>query len=88
MPRTGAGPAVGRDPRIDLKGRGLTPQAQPPSQVPRRLPRHLDRLTAACAGHEATDLVRLEADPEKSIAEGSDADNASELSCAALRNIG
>jgi hypothetical protein len=32
--------------------------------------------------------VRLEADPEKSIAESSDADNASELTCAALRNIG
>ena len=39
-------------------------------------------------GPECRRLVRLEADPEKSIAESSDADNASELTCAALRNIG
>ena len=40
------------------------------------------------AGPSAHGVVRLEADPEKSIAESSDADNASELTCAALRNIG
>jgi hypothetical protein len=39
-------------------------------------------------GPECRRLVRVEADPEKSIAESSDADNASELTCAALRNIG
>jgi hypothetical protein len=39
-------------------------------------------------GPKCRRLVRLEADPEKSIAESSDADNASELTCAALRNIG
>ena len=39
-------------------------------------------------GPECRRLVRLEADPEKSIAESSDADNASELTCVALRNIG
>jgi hypothetical protein len=42
----------------------------------------------AIRGPECRRLVRLEADPEKSIAESSDADNASELTCAALRNIG
>jgi len=42
----------------------------------------------AIRGPECSRLVRLEADPEKSIAESSDADNASELTCAALRNIG
>jgi hypothetical protein len=39
-------------------------------------------------GPECRRLVRFEADPEKSIAESSDSDNASELTCAALRNIG
>jgi hypothetical protein len=36
-------------------------------------------------GPECTRLVRLEVDPEKAIAEGSEADNAHELGCAALR---
>jgi len=36
-------------------------------------------------GPESHDTVRLEADPEKSIAESSDLDNAHELSCPALR---
>jgi CARDB len=39
-------------------------------------------------GPDCRQLVRLEADPEHAIAESSDADNASELTCAALRNIG
>jgi len=47
-----------------------------------------ERRSLAVRGPECRHLVRLEADPEKSIAESSDADNASELSCAALRNIG
>jgi CARDB len=33
-------------------------------------------------------LAQLEADPEQAIAEGSEADNADELDCAALRNAG
>jgi hypothetical protein len=47
-----------------------------------------ERRSLAIRGPECSRLVRLEADPEKSIAESSDADNASELTCAALRNIG
>jgi hypothetical protein len=47
-----------------------------------------ERRSLAVRGPECRRLVRLEADPEKSIAENSDADNASELTCAALRNIG
>ena len=47
-----------------------------------------ERRSLAIRGPECSRLVRLEADPEQSIAESSDADNASELSCAALRNIG
>ena len=39
-------------------------------------------------GPDCTRLVRLEADPEKAITESSDADNAHELSCEALRKIG
>jgi hypothetical protein len=39
-------------------------------------------------GPECTHLVRLEADPEKAIAESSEADNPHELDCATLRNIG
>lgn len=39
-------------------------------------------------GPECTRLVRLEADPDKAIAESSEADNLHELDCAALRNIG
>jgi hypothetical protein len=42
----------------------------------------------AIRGPECRGPVRLEADPEKTITETSDADNASELTCAALRNIG
>jgi len=42
----------------------------------------------AIRGPDCTKLVRLEADPQQVIAESSDADNASELTCAALRNIG
>jgi hypothetical protein len=47
-----------------------------------------EQRSIAIRGPECNRLVRLEADPEKSIAESSDADNASEFSCAALRNIG
>ena len=47
-----------------------------------------EQRSLAIRGPECRRLVRLEADPEKSIAESSDADNASELTCAALRNIG
>jgi subtilase family serine protease len=47
-----------------------------------------ERRSLAIRGPECRGVVRLEADPEKSIAESSDADNASELTCAALRNIG
>jgi hypothetical protein len=47
-----------------------------------------ERRSLAVRGPECKRLVRLEADPEKSIAESSDADNVSELSCAALMNIG
>jgi hypothetical protein len=36
-------------------------------------------------GPECSRLVKLEADPEKAIAESSDVDNVHELSCAALR---
>ena len=46
-----------------------------------------ERRSLAVRGPECRHLVRLEADPEKSIAESSDADNASELTCAALRKI-
>jgi hypothetical protein len=47
-----------------------------------------EQRSLAIRGPECRRLVRLEADPEKSIAESSDADNASELTCASLRNIG
>jgi CARDB len=47
-----------------------------------------EQRSLAIRGPECNRVVRLEADPEKSIAESSDADNASELTCAALRNIG
>jgi len=47
-----------------------------------------EQRSLAIRGPECKRLVQLEADPEKSIAESSDADNASELTCAALRNIG
>jgi hypothetical protein len=47
-----------------------------------------EQRSLAIRGPECRRLVRLEADPEKAIAESSDADNASELTCAALRNIG
>jgi hypothetical protein len=39
-------------------------------------------------GPECTRLVKLEADPEKAIAESSDVDNVHELTCAALRKTG
>jgi hypothetical protein len=47
-----------------------------------------EQRALAIRGPECERTVRVEADPEKSIAESSDADNASELTCAALRNIG
>ena len=47
-----------------------------------------EQRSLAIRGPECRRVVRLEADPEKSIAESSDADNASELTCASLRNIG
>ena len=47
-----------------------------------------EQRSLAIRGPECSRLVKLEADPEQSIAESSDADNASELTCAALRNIG
>jgi hypothetical protein len=47
-----------------------------------------ERRSIAIRGPDCRDLVRLEADPEQTIAESSDADNASELTCMALRNIG
>ena len=47
-----------------------------------------ERRSVAIRGPECRGVVRLEADPEKAIIESSDADNASELTCAALRNIG
>jgi CARDB protein len=47
-----------------------------------------EQRSLAIRGPECRRLARLEADPEKAIAESSDADNASELTCAALRNIG
>jgi CARDB len=47
-----------------------------------------EQRSLAIRGPECRRLVRIEADPEESIAESSDADNASELTCLALRNIG
>jgi len=47
-----------------------------------------EQRSIAIRGPECRGTVRLEADPDKAIAESSDADNASELTCAALRNIG
>jgi hypothetical protein len=47
-----------------------------------------EQRSLAIRGPECNRVVRLEADPEKFIAESSDADNVSELTCAALRNIG
>jgi len=47
-----------------------------------------EQRSIAIRGPECRGVVRLEADPERAIAETSDADNASELTCAALRNIG
>jgi hypothetical protein len=47
-----------------------------------------EQRSLAIRGPECRRLVRLEADPEETITESSDADNAHELSCAALRNIG
>jgi CARDB len=47
-----------------------------------------EQRSLAIRGPECRRLARLEADPDKAIAESSDADNASELTCAALRNIG
>ena len=44
-----------------------------------------ERRSVVIRGPECHSTVRLEADPEKSIAESSDLDNAHELSCAALR---
>ena len=47
-----------------------------------------EQRTVAIRGPRCHRLVRLEADPDEAIAESSDADNAQELTCAALRNIG
>jgi CARDB len=47
-----------------------------------------EERSLAIRGPECRRLVRLEADPEKAIAESSDADNAQELTCAALRHVG
>jgi hypothetical protein len=47
-----------------------------------------EQRSLAIRGPECRKLVRLEADPQKSIAESTDADNASELTCAALTNLG
>jgi hypothetical protein len=47
-----------------------------------------EQRTLAIRGPECHHLVRLEVDPGQAIAESSDADNAHELTCAALRNIG
>jgi CARDB len=47
-----------------------------------------ERRALAIRGPECMRTVRIEADPERAIAESSDADNASELTCAALRKIG
>jgi CARDB len=44
--------------------------------------------TLAIRGPECDRAVRLEADPEKAITESSDADNAHELTCAAIRKLG
>jgi len=43
-----------------------------------------ERRSVVIRGPECQDVVRVEADPDKSIAESSDLDNAHELSCAAL----
>jgi hypothetical protein len=47
-----------------------------------------ERREIVIRGPECTRLVRLEADPEQAITESSDADNAHELTCAALRKTG
>jgi hypothetical protein len=47
-----------------------------------------ERRTFVILGPECDRLARLEADPERMIAESSDADNAYELDCAALRKLG
>ena len=47
-----------------------------------------ERREIVIRGPDCTRLVRLEADPEQAITESSDADNAHELSCEALRKIG
>jgi hypothetical protein len=47
-----------------------------------------EQRTIAIRGPKCRRRVRLEADPAHAIAEGSEADNAHELTCAALRNIG
>jgi hypothetical protein len=44
-----------------------------------------EQRSVVIRGPECHSTVRLEADPDKSIAESSDLDNAHELSCAALR---
>jgi CARDB protein len=44
-----------------------------------------ERRSVVMRGPECQGVVRVEADPDKSIAESSDLDNAHELSCAALR---
>jgi hypothetical protein len=46
-----------------------------------------DQRSIVIRGPECHDLARLEADPEQAIAESSDADNAHELGCGALRNV-
>jgi len=47
-----------------------------------------ERRSLAIRGPKCHDKVRLEADPDRLIAETSDTDNSHELTCAAIRNIG
>jgi CARDB protein len=47
-----------------------------------------EERSLAIRGPECRRSVRLEVDPEKAITESSDADNAHELTCAAIRKLG
>lgn len=47
-----------------------------------------EQRSLSIRGPECDRLAKLEVDPEQVIAESSDADNADEYSCAALRNVG
>jgi hypothetical protein len=46
-----------------------------------------EERSLAIRGPDCNRLVRLEADPDKAIAESSDSDNAHELTCAALKKL-